>query len=65
MKEYIYQVEHRWEKQRQPLSADQRQYRRAIVSHDEIDHDASSFLGKFASHYRNRCSHLTEEKFID
>lgn len=65
MKEYLYQVEQRWEKQRQPVNCDQRQYRRAIVSQDEIDLDASSFLGKFTSHYPNRCSYLTEEKFID
>ena len=53
MKEYIYQVEHQWEKQRQPIHVDQQHQhrrRRALVSREKVDADLSSLAGRL-SHY--------------
>jgi hypothetical protein len=51
MKEYTYEVEHHWEKQRRPVAVDhqhRRQLRQRCSGHDA---DASSISGKYKHLY--------------
>jgi hypothetical protein len=47
MKEYTYEIEHSWEKQRRPVNMDHQRRRQLRQRSSENDADASSMSGKY------------------